>query len=140
MPTGGRVDNLDPVRTKEEAKRRGSNGGKESGKKRRQNREMREILEQVLRLPIMDGRALDKLTSSGNTRGKNYTTSEAIVLAQVQAAMRGDQKALRFVLEMSGQLAKVQQEQQPDDGFMEALQGAAKGAWSEDGEIGDVPV
>ena len=142
MPRTGRVENLSLITSTAEARERGRKGGQKSAQKRRQDREMREILAMMLQLPVLDGK-LDKIAATGDSAGKNYTTSEAIVLAQVQAAMRGDQKALRFVLEFSGQLAATQGTQN-DDGFMQALEGAAKGAWddggSDSGEVGDVPV
>ena len=46
----GAVKNLDPVHTKEEARRRGANGGKKSGESKRRKKEARESAKLILEL------------------------------------------------------------------------------------------
>lgn len=50
--------NLDPVRTKGEARKRGANGGKKSGQARREKKLMREALEKRI------GASLDSVTQA----------------------------------------------------------------------------
>lgn len=70
-------DNLDPVRTKEEARARGRNGGIASGEARRRKKAFREWLE-------------DQLESDGGTlNGKPVSKKELIAARLVQNLLDG---------------------------------------------------
>lgn len=84
-------ENLKPVRTKEEARERGRNGGKASGKKRRELKTMKLMLDYLLSKKIE------------NKQGKKVTTLEAIMLAQIKQALSGNTKAAQFIRDTLGE-------------------------------------
>lgn len=102
------VDNLNPVRSEDEARERGRQGGIASGKARREKKAMKETLETLLSMPLKNGKAadIDKIKSIAALKGKNITVQEAILLAQIQKALRGDTKAAEYVRDSSGNKPK----------------------------------
>lgn len=84
-------DNLKPVRSKEEARERGSNGGKKSGEKRRELKTMREMLNYLLTKEIE------------NKKGEKATTLEAVMVAQIKEALKGNTRAIEFIRDTIGQ-------------------------------------
>ena len=96
---------LKPVQSKEEAKKRGRAGGIASGKARREKKAMRETLDILLSMPMKDGAAADveSIRSFASIKGKNISVQEAILIAQVQKAMKGDTKAAEYVRDTIGQ-------------------------------------
>ena len=101
-------ENLKPVRTKSEARERGKKGGIASGKARREKKAMKETLETLLQMPLKSGKAvdLDKIKDIAALKGKNITVQEAIMLAQIQKAIKGDTKAAEYVRDTSGNKLK----------------------------------
>lgn len=101
-------ENLKPVRTKSEARERGKKGGIASGEKRREKKAMKETLETLLQMPLKSGKAtdLDEIKNIAALKGKNITVQEAIMLAQIQKAMKGDTKAAEYVRDTSGNKLK----------------------------------
>lgn len=97
--------NLNPVQTKEEARKRGRNGGIASGKARREKKLMRETLDVLLSMPLKNGKYADveSIRSFAALKGKNINVQEAILIAQVQKAMKGDTKAAEYVRDTIGQ-------------------------------------
>ena len=101
-------DNLKPVRTKSEARERGKKGGIASGEKRREKKAMKETLETLLQMPLKSGKSvdLDEIKDIAALKGKNITVQEAIMLAQIQKAIKGDTKAAEYVRDTSGNKLK----------------------------------
>lgn len=99
------IDNLEPVRTKEEARERGRRGGIASGEARRRKKTMRETLEAVLAMQVGDGKSTDieAITKFAQLKGKNITVQEAMIIAQAQKALKGDLAALQFIRDTMGQ-------------------------------------
>lgn len=97
--------NLNPVRTKEEARERGRNGGIASGKARREKKLMRETLDILLSMPLKNGKGanVEEIKSFAALKGKNITVQDAVMLAQIQKALKGDTTAAAFVRDTSGQ-------------------------------------
>lgn len=97
--------NLNPVQTKEEARKRGRNGGIASGKARREKKLMRETLDVLLSMPLKNGKNADveSIRNFAALKGKNINVQEAILIAQVQKAMKGDTKAAEYVRDTIGQ-------------------------------------
>ncbi len=97
--------NLHPVESKSEARRRGRAGGIASGKARREKKAMRETLDILLSMPMKDGASADveSIRSFASIKGKNISVQEAILIAQVQKAMKGDTKAAEYVRDTIGQ-------------------------------------
>lgn len=143
-------DNL-IVPSSEEARKNGAKGGIASGKARREKKAMKDTLETLLAMPLKDGLAagLEEIQSLASVKGKNITVQEAIMLAQIQKAMKGDTRAAEYIRDTSGnkmreglldyeeqkaridklraETARIKGEEQgetQDDGFIEALRGA----------------
>lgn len=98
------IENL-KTPTTAEARQRGSMGGIASGKARRERKAMKETLETLLSMPLKNGQEadLDEIQSLAATKGKNISVQEAIMLAQIQKAMKGDTKAAEYVRDTIGQ-------------------------------------
>lgn len=131
MPRGNR-DNLDPVTTNEEAKKRGAVGGKKSGIARAKKRAMAETMEIILTMPLKEGMVddIESVTSNAEIEKRNVTVQDAIIAAQAKKAMKGDTRAAEFIRDLIG--AKVQvAETSPLDGIASVL---SKFAEDEDGE------
>ena len=104
------ADNLIPQseRTKAEQREIARKGGIASGEKRREKKAMKETLETLLQMPLKSGEAtdLDEIKNIAALKGKNITVQEAIMLAQIQKAMKGDTKAAEYVRDTSGNKLK----------------------------------
>lgn len=98
-------ENLNPVRTKSEARSRGKKGGIASGKARREKKLFRETLESILTMSMKDGKcvSVDDIKSFANIKGQNISVQEAIIIAQIQKAMKGDTRAAEYVRDTIGE-------------------------------------
>ncbi|MBO5701332.1 MAG: hypothetical protein J6S71_02730 [Clostridia bacterium] len=86
--------NLKPVKSKSEARERGSKGGIASGKARRDKKLLRDCLEILLE-------RAEKIEIDG--KNKNLTGAEILALTAFRKAMNGDIKAMEFVRDTAGQ-------------------------------------
>ena len=100
--------NLNPVQSENEAREKGRNGGIASGKARREKKAMKDTLAALLSMPLKDGKAADveMVKNLAALKGKNITVQEAIMLAQIQKAIKGDTKAAEYVRDTSGNKLK----------------------------------
>ena len=91
-----------------EARSNGRKGGIASGKKRREKKAMKDTLADLLSMPLKDGKSADVETikNLAALKGKNITVQEAIMLAQIQKAMKGDTKAAEYIRDTSGNKLK----------------------------------
>lgn len=91
--------------TSEEAREYGKKGGIASGKARRKRKALNDTLNELFSMPIKDGRLndLESIKSLASMKGMNITVQEAIVLAQIQKALKGDQRAARLLFEVLGE-------------------------------------
>lgn len=89
----------------EEASKNGRKGGIKSGEARRRKKEMRERLEILLSMPITSGKNADieSIKSFGALKGKNITVEDAVLVAMIQKALKGDVSASNFIRDTSGQ-------------------------------------
>lgn len=87
----GNPDNLNPVRSKQEATERGRKGGIASGQARRNKKMLRECFEILL----------DKNYKGKD--GKVISGAETLALTVFQKAQRGDLKAFEIVRDTAGQ-------------------------------------
>lgn len=133
-------------------------GGIASGKAKREKKAMKDTLATLLAMPLKDGTSddLDEIKSIASLNGKNITVQEAIMLAQVKKAVKGDTRAAEFIRDSSGnrpvddwnlieqmarieklkaETAKIKGENQGgderDDGFIEALRNEVENVWGE---------
>ena len=101
-------ENLDRL-SKEERAANGRKGGLSTAEKKRKQRDMREILQAFLSIPLTDGvqklpeqfKSLAEIAEA-NEAGK-VSLAAAIVLAQITSALTGDTKAAEFVRDTAGQ-------------------------------------
>lgn len=98
------VENLKPIETlsKEEAKKRGSKGGKASVKARRERKAMRKQLEMLLELPLKNEDIKDKIKELG-IKENDIDNQMAITTALYQKALTGDTKAYELIRDTIGE-------------------------------------
>ena len=101
-------ENLKPFtsdQSREKAVSNGRRGGIASGKSKREKKAMKETLETLLSMQLKSGKAADVETirNLAALKGKNVTVQEAIMLAQIQKAMKGDTRAAEYVRDTIGQ-------------------------------------
>jgi hypothetical protein len=91
--------------TPEQRRENGRKGGIASGEAKRRKKAMRERLEVLLELPLKSGKSadLDNIKNLAALKGKNITVQDAIMLAQIQKAMKGDTTAAAFVRDTVGE-------------------------------------
>lgn len=91
--------------TEKEQRELARKGGKASGKARREKKSMRESLEVILGMALKPGKAQDveQIKNFAEIKGKNITVEQAMLIAQVQKALKGDTQALAFLRDTSGQ-------------------------------------
>jgi hypothetical protein len=83
-------------------------GGIASGKAKREKKAMKDTLATLLSMPLKDGMAddIEEIQSIASLNGKNITVQEAIMLAQIKKAVKGDTRAAEFVRDSSGNKPK----------------------------------
>lgn len=95
--------NLNPVRSKSEARERGRKGGIASGKARREKRTMQEIAKALLSMPMED-KELETVEYLQGYKGKNISAGEAALLVQMQKAIKeADGRAFALVRDTAGE-------------------------------------
>ena len=94
--------------TSEELRERARKGGIASGKARKARKAMKETLETLLSMSLKDEEAQDieQIKSLAKLGGKNISVQEAIMLAQIKKAIKGDTKAAEFIRDSSGNKLK----------------------------------
>ena len=92
-------ENLRPVRTTSEARERGRNGGKASGKSRRRKADFRKTLNLLLTLDIDD----DEWAPLLRSLGLDCTLETALNMAMIKAGLAGNVKAYEAVAKYAGQ-------------------------------------
>ncbi len=146
-------DNL-IVPSSDEARKNGAKGGIASGKARREKKAMRDTLSDLLSMPLNEGH-LEEIKCLASVKGKNITVQEAIMLAQIKKAMKGDTRAAEYIRDTSGnklreglldyeeqqarieklkaETARIKGEDpdanMQDDGFIEALRSEVEETW-----------
>ena len=92
-------------KTPEERRELGRKGGIASGEAKRAKKAMRERLEILLELPMKAGREADieTIKNFAALKGKNITVQDAMMIAQIQKALKGDTTAAAFVRDTAGQ-------------------------------------
>lgn len=134
------ADNIKPYeftsnQSREKAAENGRKGGIASGEAKRKKKAMREVLENLLVLPLNDQAMPEKVKSFIDFgKNKNVTIEEAILMAQiVKAVTKADTKAATFIRDTAGQKilrdAADNNTEYEDDGFTEAIKASSKGVW-----------
>ena len=104
MAGKGNIDNLVKAEdlTSDELRNRAKKGGKASGKKRRDKREQKEIILDVLSMPLAEG-SIEAIQTLSAAEGANLSVNQAIVIQQVKKALDGDTKAAEYLRDTAGQ-------------------------------------
>ena len=91
-----------------EARKNGKRGGIASGKARRERKAMKDTLATLLSMPLKDEAVsnLEEIKSIASMNGKNITVQEAIMLAQIKKAVKGDTRAAEYIRDTSGNKLK----------------------------------
>lgn len=98
------VENLQPIKTlsKEEAKKRGSKGGKASVKAKRERKAMREQLEMLLSLPLQNEKSKAQIEKLG-VKADDIDNQMAMTIALYQEAIKGNVKAYELIRDTIGE-------------------------------------
>lgn len=90
--------------TPEERRENGRKGGLASVKARREKKAMKDNLASLLSMSLKSGKIadVDTIKNFAALNGKNVTVQDAILIKQVQKAMKGDTKAAAFIRDLSG--------------------------------------
>lgn len=80
-------------------------GGRASGKARREKKSMQELAKLILNLAMKNGEvhSVENIQSLAELQGKNLTVDQAILLKQVEKALKGDLQSATFIRDTSGQ-------------------------------------
>lgn len=91
--------------TPEERREAGRKGGIASGEAKRKKKYMKEVLDVVLDMPLKKGKHNDveDIRNFASLKGKNLNVQEAIMIAQIQKALKGDTNAVQFIRDTIGQ-------------------------------------
>lgn len=91
--------------TKEERSANGKKGGIKSGEVRRNRKLMKETLNYLMQVPLNRGKSIDleKIKNLSNVNDLNLTTEQAILLAQIHKAMKGDTNAFLAIRDTLGE-------------------------------------
>ena len=90
--------NLTPVRSEDEARKKGREGGKKSGEARRRKKSMQELAQAMLSCRVTDDALKDKFASLGFDT-KKMTMAEAMIAGQVMEAMKNP-NSFKLLLEL----------------------------------------
>lgn len=102
--------------TMEERREIAKKAGIASGKKRRQLKAWKDITRAVLAMPIKSGKLDKNIKSIADAKGKNIRVQDALVIAQVMQAMKGNPKAFEMLLSLSGLMDDSTEAGNPFDG------------------------
>ena len=95
---------LKPIRTTEEAKKRGRNGGIKSGEARRAKKNMRETAKTLMQMAVVGEKNQKNLEAFGIPKeDQNYQTAVVVRLLQ-KALVEGDTSSTRLLAELTGDL------------------------------------
>lgn len=100
----------------EERREIAKKAGIASGKKRRQLKAWKDITRAVLAMPIKSGKLDKNIKSIADAKGKNIRVQDALVIAQVMQAMKGNPKAFEMLLSLSGLMDDSTEAGNPFDG------------------------
>ena len=100
-------ENLIPMseRSKEEVREIARRGGIKSGEARRRKKTMRETLELLLTMPLKQGERAD-IEKGDNLKEfakENVTVEQAMLIAQIQKALKGDAQAFEMIRDLIGE-------------------------------------
>lgn len=100
--------NLVPIQSGKEARERGRKGGIASGVSRRRKRSLREAADLYLSLPVASKKKWNVIAKEG-VDPEDIDNQMAMIIGLTQAAMEGDAKAAKVIVDLIGENAKDEQ-------------------------------
>ena len=110
--------NLNPVRSKEEAREKGRKGGIASGEVRREKKKMKEQIEMILSLPTKNTEAKEFIKSLG-VKANEIDNQMVIVVEMISKAMKGDTKAFELIRDIIGESPNNEQKPSKEGSLIE---------------------
>lgn len=104
----GNLNNLRPVKSKEEATKRGRNGGIRSQQVQRERRKAKECMEMILSLNTKSKVQKDLMTKMGIADEEQQNIMSLMASMFVKAVTTGDATAVKSVLEIAGEMEAKQ--------------------------------
>lgn len=95
--------NLKPVRSVEEARSKGRNGGIKSGEARRAKKSMRELMNILLDLPVSDKNKA-QMQTMGIESEELHNNKMLVAVGLMKRAMTGDPRAIEVMCGVAGEL------------------------------------
>ncbi len=96
----GNPDNLKPIRSEEEARKKGSAGGKKSGETRRRKRDAQKAIKWMLDMAAVG--ALDERLEKLGIEEEDRTNMTALQISMLMKASSGDVNAYRALMDYGG--------------------------------------
>lgn len=109
----GNIQNLQPVTSKEEARKRGRNGGIKSQQVQRERKKARECMEMILSLDTKAKSQKDLMTNMGIKDEDQQNIMSLMASMFARAVTTGDPNAIKSCLEIAGELEAVQADEKP---------------------------
>lgn len=99
------IQNLVPIEhlSNEEAKKRGSAGGKASAEARRKKKAIKETINLLLEMPVYNEKMKKQMQELGYI-DEDLTNQTALVLAMYKKALSGDVNAFNTIADRSGEV------------------------------------
>lgn len=132
-------ENLKPVRSKSEARERGSKGGKKSGEVRKLRAQERKEWQRLLKMAMNNGNK-EKLKNFSEADFKNLSVSDAMKIELIKKVLHGGKDSLsayETVMKYSGIQGEDNAEPQEENSvetFLDALNTKAEEVWSDSNE------
>lgn len=106
------ADNLKPVTSSDEAKKRGRNGGIKSGQTRRARKQARECMDIILKSQVTKEEHIEILSRMGIEEKEQQNIMLLMASLFYKGVSTGDSNTVKSILEISGDLDNGQQETQ----------------------------
>lgn len=91
-----------PFKSGDQAREMGRRGGIASGRAKRERKQMREIAQSILDMPLRKGRTEEYRNFIEGSQ-KNVTVSERIMMVAIKEALEGNVRAAEFVRDTAGE-------------------------------------
>lgn len=100
----GNIGNLQPVKTKEEARKRGRNGGIKSQQVQRERKKAKECMNMILSLDAKGKKSRELMTNMGIEDKEQQNIMLLMATMFAKAASTGDPGAIKTILEIAGDM------------------------------------
>lgn len=109
----GNPQNLQPVKSKNEARKRGRNGGIKSQQVQRERRKAKECMEMLLSLPTKSKKQKELMTNMGIADEDQQNIMSLMASMFARAVTTGEPNAVKSVLEIAGEMEAKQDDTSP---------------------------